>query len=139
MILLLDIKIFPILLILIGGAGTCFGISMCISLSKSLKNKAKSLSMPIVATIVDSKRNKSGSYAAVYYFKCGSIEVSVVGQYGSLTPYNQGANVEIMVDPNNPYNNSISVEKQKSIIMAFFMLLTIAFIGITLLGVSAIS
>lgn len=134
MIVLLSINLSKIICLAIGIIGIIFTLKLLIESSKSLKKIDENNYVPVMATIIDNKRNKDGAYAAVYKFKCDSTEHISVGTYSSLTPYNIGAQVEIKVDPKNPNMNSVKANVSRNLMLTIILVLLMISAFFLLLG-----
>lgn len=127
MIVLLSINIATIIWLSLGVIGIAISVVLLMSFSKMMKNIDESNTVPTMATIIDNKKSKDGAYAAVYRFKSGSTEHTVVGPYVSLTPYNIGVQEEITVNPANPWWNSIYARRMRK----FMLILVLGAIGLS--------
>lgn len=121
MIILLNISFGTLFCLGLGILGIILTIYVLASFSKAMKNIDSKNTTPVMATIIDNKRNEDGVYAAVYSYSHGSTNHTTIGPYKSLTPYNIGVQVEINVDPCNPHINSVKTEKTKNVMLIIIL------------------
>lgn len=110
-LLLIDSWAFAVIAAGVGLA--ILGGQLLFKMSALFKKMDSANTVPVMATIIENRRNKDGAYAAVYRFNYNNLEYTTIGEYISLTPYNVGVEVEIMINPVNPTRNSVASNKLK--------------------------
>ena len=132
MVSFLNIESPTILALALGIVGIILTIVLVSSASKAMKKLDTKNYVPVMATIIENVSNKRGVNAAIYNYSYGSTTHTVVGQYKSLTPYNVGTQVEIGVNPINPHENTIQINKTRElflIIIIFVLVNSVLFIA----------